>query len=351
TDKPKVTIKELPNSEVEIEGELTPESVEVARKKALKNLGDRLEIPGFRKGHIPEHIIVGKIGEMGILEEAAEIALAEAYYHILHDNRIDAIGKPQVTVTKLAKDNPLGFKIQTAVMPTVGLPEYKALAKKVMSKKEEPSEVTEKEVDDVITEIRKRQKQASPSAKEVGQPKEAGTEKEEVPVITDELAKTLGDFKDLADLKSKIKENLAKEKGQRAKEKQRLALIEELVGQSKIDLPAVLVEAELHKMTARFRDDIEQLGLKFEDYLKSIKKTGDEIRKEWRDDATKRAKLQLILNKIAKEEKIVPPQERVEEEVKHVLSHYKDADPERARIYIESVLSNEKVFELLEGQE
>ena len=76
----------------------------------------------------------------------------------------------------------------------------------------------------------------------------------------------------------------------------------------------------------------------------------EDIRKEWTPHAEKKAKLQLILNAIAKEEKIAPAPEEIEAEVNHIVEHYKDADRERAYVYADTVLTNEKVFEFLESQ-
>src|SRR3989344_5117245 len=96
--------------------------------------------------------------------------------------------------------------------------------------------------------------------------------------------------------------------------------------------------------------DITNIGLKFEDYLKQLNKKVEDLRKELRPDAEKKAKLGLILGAIAKAEKLAAEQEAVAKEVAHILEHYKDADPERARIHAENVLTNEKVFQFLESQ-
>ena len=103
-------------------------------------------------------------------------------------------------------------------------------------------------------------------------------------------------------------------------------------------------------MLAQMKGDIERMGLKFDDYLKHIKKTEEDMKKDLRPDAEKRAKSQLALNKIAVEEKIEPNKEAVEKEVAHIVAQYKDADPERARIYVETMLTNEEVFKFFEAQ-
>lgn len=96
--------------------------------------------------------------------------------------------------------------------------------------------------------------------------------------------------------------------------------------------------------------DITQMGLKFEDYLKHLNKTKEDLRKEFRTDAEKKAKLGLVLSEISKAEKLVAEEIDVAKEVAHILEHYKDADPERAKLHAENILTNEKVFVFLENQ-
>src|SRR3972149_7127898 len=99
----KVSVKKLPKSEVEIEGELDAETLENYFGKALKRLGDSLDLDGFRKGKIPENVLLSNIPEIRILEEMAELALAEHYPKIIENEKIDAVGRPEVSLTELAR--------------------------------------------------------------------------------------------------------------------------------------------------------------------------------------------------------------------------------------------------------
>ena len=321
------------------------------RKKAVKNLSSKIEIQGFRKGHIPEKVLSQKIGDDAILEEMAELALHEEYPNIIIENKINAIGKPNVSITKIVKNNPLGFKIQTAVMPEVKLASYKDIAKKILSKKE-TIDVTENDVNDTILEIKKMRAQAEATQKNKSSKPEdiQSIEEKDLPEIDDEFVKTLGDFKNLKDFNEKLKKNLLQEKQKKTNDKKKAEIMEELIKESRIFPPKIMIDSELDKMTAQFKDDVMRSGGTFEEYLKHIKKTEEDVRNEWRTDAEKRAKSQLILNKIAVEEKIIPPKKEVEKQVKNLLDHYKDADPQRVQIYAETVLTNEKVFEFLENQ-
>ena len=153
----KIKVTKLPKSIIEIEGELTAEVFEGYFKTALKRLGENFEIDGFRKGKVPENVLLSNIPEGRILEEMADLALSEHYPKILEKEEIDAISRPEVSITKLARRNPLAFKIKTAVLPEIKLPDYKDVAKKITSKKvnEKDLNVSEEDLENTIMDIRK----------------------------------------------------------------------------------------------------------------------------------------------------------------------------------------------------
>ena len=366
-----IKVTNIGNSEVEIEGEIVAEYFEEHRKSALKKLTENAEIPGFRKGFAPEKIVTARFGNIKILEDAAQEALDSQYGSIVTDHSIRAVGAPQVTITKIAEKNPLGFKIKTSVFPEINLSDYKELAKKTVAeitKKEENVAVEDKEIEDVILQLRKSKVEKkrvgadetveSDETKDettnetVGgklQEKKSQTE-ENLPIFDDEFAKSVGDFKNVTDLREKIKENLLADKKIRAKEKVRLAILEVLVEKTPMTVPELFIESELVKMIAQFKDDISRAGLTYDTYLEHINKTEDDIRKEWRENAVKRAKTQLILGHVANTEKITPDEDVVKKEIDHILGHHKDADRFRVRMYVENMLTNEKVLEFLENQ-
>ncbi|MFN4181213.1 MAG: trigger factor [Candidatus Paceibacteria bacterium] len=343
-----IKITKLPKSELEIEGEVSAELFEQFFNAALKRVIENAEIDGFRKGKAPEHIVLSKIPEIKILEEAAEMALGEHYPKIVEEHKLDVISRPEIAITKLARNNPLGFKIKTTTLPKIKLPDYKSLAsevKKSLTDKDTDATVTEEDIENTIMDIRK----SRAPKKHVAEVKEGEESKEELPEWTDEFVQSLGDFKDIADFRAKLEENLKMEKANLVREKTRLKIIEKIIEDSKIDLPDVLVNLEIDKILYRMEADIAAMGLQFEEYLKHINKTVDDLRSEFRTDGEKRAKLALVLNEISKAEKILADEEEVAKEVAHILEHYKEADPERARIHAENMLTNEKIFQFLEN--
>ena len=120
-------IKLLPGSEVEIISEVPAEEFESRREEAVKELSAGMEIKGFRPGKAPEKIILDAIGEEKILNKMALLVLEKEYSKIIFEKKIKAIGRPLITITKIASNNPFGFKIRTYVMPEVELPDYKGM--------------------------------------------------------------------------------------------------------------------------------------------------------------------------------------------------------------------------------
>lgn len=370
-------VEKLEGSQVKITGEIPYEEIVKHRAKTLKALGKNIKVDGFREGHVPEAIVVQKVGELALLTEMAESALAVAYPEILKAHEIDAIGQPKIEITKIALENPLGFSATVAVLPEIKLADYKKVAKTLNKEKGEilvTDEDVEKQVKDIL-----RQKAAyerlqakaaggsdgheththadgtvheGPAHDDSGKPLEDINDLE-IPELTEEIVKTLGapgQFETIADFKSKLREHLEIEKKREAEAKHRAAMTDQIIEESQFELPQVLIDSELGQMFAQMEEDIKRAGLSVDDYLNHMKKTREDLKKEWTPAAEKRARLQLVLNEIAKSEKILPEPAKVEEETKHLLEHYKNADATRVKIYVASVMQNDAVMKFLESQ-
>lgn len=363
------SIEELPGSQVKISGELPYAELASERNAAIVALGKNVELDGFRKGHVPTPVLEKHLGEMTILGEMAERAISHAYPHIVEEHKIEVIGQPQIEVTKIAPENPLGFTITVAVIPTFTLPDYNQIAKDI--NKDRPSdEVTDTEVEEKIAEIQK-QKRAYERMQELSQqnaeeakqeaadlPTPESVEKKvkddenaPLPELTDEYVKTLGQpgqFETVEDFKNKLREHLEIEKKQNNAAKHRADITDGIIEKTEITLPQILIDSEINQMFAQMQEDLDRSQLKMEDYLAHIKKTKEDLKAEWTPAAEKRAQLQLILNEIAKKEEIVPDVEKVNEQTKELLERFKDADEHRVRLYVASVLLNEEVMKGLE---
>jgi trigger factor len=176
------TVTKEPGSQVKIVGEIPFSELEGERSAAIKDLGQQVELDGFRKGHVPENILVKHLGEMTILSEMAERTIHHMYGHIIEEHKIDAIGYPKIEITKLAPENPLGISITVAIVPTITLPDVKKIAGEI-NKAKESKEVTEAEISAQIDEIL-RQKQAYDRIQEKAKQKAEAKEAHPSPTIT-----------------------------------------------------------------------------------------------------------------------------------------------------------------------
>jgi trigger factor len=366
------TVEELPDSQVKISGELPYVELASERNAALVALGKNVELDGFRKGNVPTQVLEKHLGEMTILSEMAERAIAHSYPHIIEEHKIEAIGQPQIEVTKVAPDNPLGFTITVAVVPTFELPDYNKIATDI-NKDRAADEVTDDEVAEKIKEIQ-TQKQAYERMQELSKEGAADAEKKDdtdlptpeseaakkeaaepekkpLPDLTDEYVKTLGQpgqFETVDDFKAKLREHLEIEKKQNNAAKHRAAITDGIIEKTEINLPEILIDSEINQMFAQMQEDLDKSELKMDDYLKHIKKTKDELTAEWTPAAEKRAKLQLVLNEIAKKEEIVPDADLVKKQTEELMERFKDADEHRVKLYVASVLLNDTVLRNLE---
>ncbi len=324
------------DSELEIQGEIPFETLAPYRAAALSHLAEHMELPGFRKGHVPKDIVEKKVGEISLLEEAVEFFVRDFYPKFVLAKELNPVGRPEIRITKLAPGNPIALTIRTALFPEITLPDYKKIARSIS--KETPKEPADDEVEKAIEGVR-----MSRAVQKEGTAPEA-------PELTDEFVRTLGPFDTVASFKEKLREHLSSERAREAREKRRAKIADALIEKTVVEVPRVFVESELEKIVAQLKDDISRMGMVWEDYLAKAKKTEEEVRKEFRDGARKRAILQLALNAIAEKEAITVPAEDIKRQAEHVLDHFKDADRERVHIYAESVLKNEKVLSMLESQ-
>lgn len=347
------TITKLEKSRVEIKAVVPAATFDGYKQKALESIGKVVKIDGFRPGHVPAAVVEKHVGDAGILDEMAQIAIMDAYPTILAENKIDAIGRPEIQITKIALGNDLEFTASTAVLPTVELADYKKIAKE-SNKSEAEVAVDESEIDAALTELRQMRAHNDMHEQGVEHHDHDHTKiaAENLPELTDEFVKTLGKFEGIEDFKTKLRENLLKEKQAKEVEKKRVTLIDGIIDGSTIDLPDMLVDFELDKMMQQFAYDISMMGMTMDDYLKRIEKSEADLKKDWYDNAVKRAKMQLILDEIATKEKLAPTDEEIQTEVAKIMDMYKDAkdvSEERARAYVMQILTNAKAFEYLEG--
>lgn len=146
-----VTKKDLEKSQIELTVELPVEEFAPYIEKGAQKVSEEVKIEGFRPGKVPYEVLKQKIGEMTIIEEAAHIAIRKTIDDVIEKNTLErqAIGQPQVNITKLAPGNPLEYKIIVSLLPTIALGEYKNLGLKA-----EEAKVDDQEIEKALTDLR-----------------------------------------------------------------------------------------------------------------------------------------------------------------------------------------------------
>jgi trigger factor len=146
-------IKKLPKSQVEIQISVPAAEFEKFIDAAAEDLSRDLKIDGFRPGKAPRNIVEKKVGAEKILAHGAERAIKKTYVDAVSKNKIDTIGEPQITITKIAIGNNLEYKAVVAVMPEIKLSDYRRDAKSI--KKPEPEKVTEQQIEKELESLQK----------------------------------------------------------------------------------------------------------------------------------------------------------------------------------------------------
>lgn len=147
--------------------------------------------------------------------------------------------------------------------------------------------------------------------------------KVELPELNDDFAKSLGKFENLEKLKESIKEGILIEKEEEEERKWQARVFDKIAKLAEFEVPEILALEQRDRMIDDLKNTIEnEMGLNFGDYLSQIKKTEEELKKDFLPEAEKRVKVYLCLYEIAKEERIEVKEEEVKGEVEAILQKY-----------------------------
>lgn len=140
----KVNKEKLEKSQIKLTIELESEVLKKYRSYAAKELQERVNVPGFRKGHIPIEVLEKHIGEQSFLAHTIEIALSDSYEEAIAQEKIQPLEYPKINVVS---HSPLKYEATVAVMPEIeikkGYEKVKVKQKKIEIKKEEIDQVLE----------------------------------------------------------------------------------------------------------------------------------------------------------------------------------------------------------------
>ena len=176
--------------------------------------------------------------------------------------------------------------------------------------------------------------------------------KKELPKIDDEFAKDASEFDTLADWKKSIKEKKEKENTSKAKFEMEDKAIEEVCKDAKVDIPSGMIETQIDNMVNDVSQRLSYQGMKLDQYLQMIGKTQEEFRNEYKEQAEKQVKTDLVLEAIMKAEKIEVAKDEISKKIKEMAEIYGQKeetvkDNPQLISYVENTLKTEKTIHFI----
>jgi trigger factor len=175
-----------------------------------------------------------------------------------------------------------------------------------------------------------------------------------MPPADDEFARSMGDFADLATMRSEIRTRLERNALDRARHGFADRIIDYAVKNATVEIPDILVDEEVEVMHDELKGALARQGITEEAYLSATGKTADELHAEFRPGAEERAKTLLVLGEIATREGMDVPDGAIIDEIIRAKSRYASEpklaayfDTPRAQAAIRSSLRRQRVVEML----
>ncbi|MEO5609744.1 MAG: trigger factor [Ornithinibacter sp.] len=149
----KSAVETLSPTRVKLTVEVPFEELKPMLDDAYRTIGASVQIPGFRKGKVPNRIIDQRVGRGAVVQEAVNEALPTFFAQAAEAEDVKAIGAPEVDVTAVPLEDgqDFTFTVETDVRPEVELPELEGIAIEV-----EPVAASDEDVQERMTSLQER---------------------------------------------------------------------------------------------------------------------------------------------------------------------------------------------------
>lgn len=134
----------------------------------------------------------------------------------------------------------------------------------------------------------------------------------ELPELDDELAKSVGDYETVEDLRTGVRQQLQEQKESEARRQLRDDVVKAVTDSATVEVHPVLVHDEVHVMMDEMKRMLEQNRISFEQFLAMSNKTEQEYHDELEPDARERAKRDLVLDAVANAEHLDADDQEIE---------------------------------------
>ncbi|EHL15866.1 trigger factor tig [Peptoanaerobacter stomatis] len=144
----------------------------------------------------------------------------------------------------------------------------------------------------------------------------------QLPELDDEFVKDISEFDTLDQLKEDIRKTISQRKEKDATREFENDIVEQIVKNSKIDLPQEMIDTEADHMFNEFAQGLSYQGMNVDMYSKYINKSIDELKNEMKPEAEKRVKGSLVLEKVKQLENVGYSEDQVERELEQMAQMY-----------------------------
>ena len=139
--------------------------------------------------------------------------------------------------------------------------------------------------------------------------------------LNEDLAKELG-YDSVEDLKAKTKENLIKREETRIENEYKGKVVDAVVDGVNFEIPEAIVEREIQFQINRFAQQLQMQGMSLNQYFEMTGQNIEKMRESIKESAEKSVKRDLVLNEIAKVEKVEATEEEVNAELDRTAIMY-----------------------------
>lgn len=141
-----------------------------------------------------------------------------------------------------------------------------------------------------------------------------------VPELNDEFAKKVGPFETMSDLEADIQKYLEKARDDQNKSKADEAIFDKVIENTELEIPETMIERECNHLLDEYKQKLAMQGFTYEQALQQYGEEG--IMSQLKEDAEKRIKNSLIIDKIASEEKLTVEAKDMEAKLEKMQNAY-----------------------------
>lgn len=151
----KSAVETLTPTRVKLDVEVSFEELKPSITEAYKTIGTQVQVPGFRKGKVPNSLIDQRVGRGYVLETAINSGLNGWYQEAVVENKLIPLSRPEVEITEVpdpsGTDGVVKFQVELDIRPEIELPAYEGLEVEVAA-----VEASEEDTTKALDELRGR---------------------------------------------------------------------------------------------------------------------------------------------------------------------------------------------------